>query len=72
MTPDSSCGSCRHALKWHNPCSKCQCMAFTATRAALEARGSVAKLPTGSVLPDLLSSGHVEPSGLIVAKGGKR
>lgn len=23
MTPDSPCGRCGHALKWHNPCSKC-------------------------------------------------
>jgi hypothetical protein len=24
MTPDSPCGNCGHALKWHNPCSKCR------------------------------------------------
>lgn len=30
MTPDSPCGTCKHAFKWHNPCSKCGCKWFTA------------------------------------------
>jgi hypothetical protein len=71
MTPDSPCGSCRHALKFHNPCSKCDCLAFTTSAAVLGKRGSVGALPTGSVTPAMLATGHVTESGLIVPKGGK-
>ncbi len=28
MTPDTSCGNCGHAMKWHHPCSKCNCNVF--------------------------------------------
>jgi hypothetical protein len=71
MTPDSPCGSCRHALKFHNPCSKCRCQAFATSAGVLARTGSVASLPTGSITRELLDQGVVREDGLIVRKGTK-
>lgn len=69
LSPDSACGDCRHGLKWHNPCSKCACPAFLPSEAVL--RAGVGRLPDGSVTADLVASGRVLPSGVIVPKGAK-
>lgn len=69
MTPDSACGNCRHALKYHNPCSKCRCQAFVPSSAALASPGSAPALPEGSITRDLLDRGVVREDGLIVPKG---
>lgn len=71
MTPDSSCGNCRHALKFHNPCSKCGCGAFLPSSSALAAPGSAPALPIGSITRELLDAGVVREDGLIVPKGAK-
>lgn len=69
MTPDSACGSCRHSLKFHNPCSKCECQAFVPSDRALGTPGSVANLPMGSATRHLIDAGKITESGLIVPKG---
>jgi hypothetical protein len=73
MTPDSSCGrvKCRHALKFHNPCSKCSCQAFTPSDSALATPGTVAALPEGSITRELMDRGVVREDGLIVPKGAR-
>lgn len=71
MTPDSACGNCRHALKFHNPCSKCECLAFAPSSSALDGRGPTAALPVGSITRDLLDQGVVREDGLIVPKGDR-
>jgi hypothetical protein len=67
MQPDSTCGECRHALKWHNPCSKCPCPYFVPSSAALKRGG--ARLPDGSVTGNLVRGGRVTESGIVIPKG---